>query len=162
MTREAFGQAIIEMQPSLYRVSYALLLNQNDCADAVQECIIRAWARQEDLRCEAYMKSWVTRILINECYRLLKHRGRAVDMDKLPEPAAPPEADAALHDAIACLEDRLRLPLVLHYMEGYRVEEIAKMLRLPAGTVKSRLSRARGRLHKLLTDEEGGLSHEQG
>lgn len=50
MTREAFGQRLIDMQATLYRVAYGLLLNQNDCADAVQECIARAWSRQHTLR----------------------------------------------------------------------------------------------------------------
>lgn len=158
MTREAFGQAIIEMQPSLYRVSYGILLNQADCADAVQECILKAWAKQDTLRCEEYMQSWITRILINECYNLIRRRRHVVDLDNLPEPKAPPDADPVLHDAIARLDDKLRLPVVLHYMEGYRIDEIARMLRLPSGTVKSRLMRARTRLKNMLSDSEGGLS----
>lgn len=105
------------------------------------------------------MQSWMIRILINECYNLMRKRRRLVELDSLPEPEAPPGADPALHDAIAHLDDKLRLPVVLHYMEGYRVDEIAKMLRLPSGTVKSRLMRARARLKDMLDDQEGGISH---
>ena len=159
MTREAFGRAVVQMQPSLYRVSYGILLNHTDCADAVQECILKAWAKQDTLRCEAFMQSWMIRILINECYNLMRKRRHLVDLDSLPEPEAPPGADPALHDAIAHLDDKLRLPVVLHYMEGYRVDEIAKMLCLPSGTVKSRLMRARARLKDMLDDQEGGISH---
>ena len=53
------------------------------------------------------------------------------------------------------LSDELRLPVVLHYMEGYRVDEIARMLRLPGGTVKSRLRRAREKLRSILAEEDG-------
>ena len=63
--------------------------------------------------------------------------------------------DPGLHDALAALDSKYRLPLTLHYMEGYRVDELARMLRLPQGTVKSRLRRARMRLKDMLDDEGG-------
>ena len=97
------------------------------------------------------------------------HEGALIDalqqahMDKLDgvvfNPGGYTHTSVALHDAIAHLDDKLRLPVVLHYMEGYRVDEIAKMLRLPSGTVKSRLMRARARLKDMLDDQEGGISH---
>lgn len=159
MTREAFGQRVVQMQATLYRVAYGILLNQNDCADAVQEAIAKAWQQQRKLREDAYLQTWMIRILINECYNLLRKRKRLVAMERLPEPAAPPDADEGLHDAIAALEDKLRLPVVLHYMEGYRVDEIADLLRLPLGTVKSRLVRARKQLRATLEEDEGRTCH---
>lgn len=162
MTREAFGRRLVEMQATLYRVSYGLLLNQNDCADAVQECIAKAWEKQHTLRDERLMQTWVIRILINECYNLLRKRKRVMPMEELPEPQAPPGADRALHDAIAALDEKWRIPVVLHYMEGYRVEEIAAMLRLPSGTIKSRLARARRQLRQELEQDEGRAYHAKG
>ena len=85
---------------------------------------------------------------------MLRRRRTSLPLDSLPEPAAPPDADPALHDAIARLDGKLRLPVVLHYMEGYAVSDIARMLRLPAGTVKTRLAKARALLRIQLSDED--------
>ena len=153
MDAESFARRVEGMQGALYRVAYGLLLNRADCADAVQEALLRAWEKRASLREERYFETWLTRILINECYTALRRRRAALPLDGLPEPAAPPDADPALHDAIARLDRKLRLPVVLHYMEGYGVGDIARMLRLPSGTVKTRLARARALLRLQLSDE---------
>ena len=157
MDSREFAQRVEAMQGALYRVAYGLLLNRADCADAVQEALLRAWEKRGSLRETAYFETWLTRILINECYGMLRRRRAALPLDGLPEPAAPPDADPALHDAIARLDRKLRLPVVLHYMEGYGVDDIARMLRVPSGTIKTRLARARALLRLQLTDE-----HEEG
>ncbi len=157
MDSREFAQRVEAMQGALYRVAYGLLLNRADCADAVQEALLRAWEKRGSLREAAYFETWLTRILINECYGMLRRRRAALPLDGLPEPAAPPDADPALHDAIARLDRKLRLPVVLHYMEGYGVDDIARMLRVPSGTIKTRLARARALLRLQLTDE-----HEEG
>ena len=158
MDSREFAQRVEAMQGALYRVAYGLLLNRADCADAVQEALLRAWEKRGSLREAAYFETWLTRSLINECYGMLRRRRAALPLDGLPEPAAPPDADPALHDAIARLDRKLRLPVVLHYMEGYGVDDIARMLRVPSGTIKTRLARARALLRLQLTDDE----HEEG
>ena len=81
--------------------------------------------------------------------------GRARDAPGyLPERAAPPGADRELHDALMRLPEEVRTPIVLHYMEGYPIGEIASALRLAQGTVKSRMRRGRAMLKKLLSEEE--------
>lgn len=154
MTAAEFSDQVLLMEPMLYRVAYGLLLNRTDCADAVQEALLRAWEKRRSLRDESLFRTWLVRILINECYTLLRRRKRAIPLDEIPEPAAPPDADRELHDAIARLDKQLRLPVVLHYMEGYSVSEVASMLRLPAGTVKTRLFKARKILRLHLIDED--------
>lgn len=139
----------------LYRVSYGVLLRSEDCADAVQECILRAWSSRDRLRREEFFQTWVIRILLNVCYDMRRRRRPTVDIDSVPEPVAPPDANRELHDAIAQLDERLRVAVVLHYMEGYSVEETARLLRCPSGTVKSRLKRARQQLKRALTVEGG-------
>lgn len=153
MTSQQFSEQIVSIQTTLYRVAYGLLLNQTDCADAVQDCLLRAWEKRHTLREESYFKTWVIRILINECYSMLRRKRPTVSLDKIPEPVALPESDRELHDAIARLDQKLRLPVVLHYMEGYSVSETARLLRIPSGTVKTRLSKARQTLRLQLIDE---------
>ena len=156
MNSQQFADRVLSMEPMLYRVAHGLLLNRTDCADAVQEALLRAWEKRGSLRNEAYFTTWLTRILINECYSLLRRRKKAIPLDELPEPVAPPDADRELHDAIARLDRKLRLPVVLHYMEGYSVSEVADMLRLPSGTIKTRLFKARKILRLQLIDEDEG------
>lgn len=156
MNSQQFADRVLAIEPMLYRVAYGLLLNRTDCADAVQEALLRAWEKRGTLREESYFSTWLTRILINECYSLLRRRKKAIPLEELPEPVAPPSADRELHDAIARLDRKLRLPVVLHYMEGYSVSEVADMLRLPSGTIKTRLFKARKILRLQLIDEDEG------
>ena len=159
MTSEEFARRIVDMTQSLYRVSYAMLSQPSDREDAVQECLRKAWQMRSRLREERYMKTWVTRILINECRNIQRRYRREIPTEPLPERAAPPErvappdADRELHDAILRLDEKHRVPIVLHYLEGYSVKEIARMLKLPTGTVKSRMTSARETLKKTLSEE---------
>lgn len=154
MTDEAFAQGIVDMRQTLYRISYGLLRQEQDRRDAVQETLARAWEKRQTLREEGYLRTWVTRILINECYNILRHQQRVRPTEDLPLPAPPPDADPDVHDALLRLPDKLRLPVMLFYMEGYTIREIAALLRLPQGTVGTRLHRARLRLGAELGDWE--------
>lgn len=154
MTSTEFSERILSMQETLYRVSYSILVRACDREDAVQECIRIAWEKQGTLREERYMQTWIIRILIHECYRIERRRRRETPTVEFPERILPPDADRDLHDALLALSTSLRVPVVLHYLEGYPLADIAKALRLPTGTVKSRLSRARKLLKVAMLDEE--------
>ncbi len=162
MTDETYIQKVLDMRETLYRISYGLLSNEQDRYDAVQECLLKAWEKRATLREEGFVKTWVTRILINECHQIGRKRRRVTPMEQVPErdaaQAAPPDADLAVHDALLNLPEKLRLPVMLHYMEGYGIKEIAGMLRIPQGTVSTRLRTGRERLRDLLGDEEEVLS----
>ncbi|MBQ3080324.1 MAG: RNA polymerase sigma factor [Clostridia bacterium] len=153
MTREAMEALVIGMQDALYRVSAAILYRPCDREDAIQECILKAIQKRDSLRDDRAAKSWIMRILINECYKILRFDMRVRPSDLLPEPEPAPDADRNVFRILFSLPDAFRLPTVLFYVEGYTVEEIGKMLRLPSGTVKSRLSRARKKMKEELTKE---------
>lgn len=157
MTKEEFSQRIVGMMQTLYRVSYAQLPQGCDREDAVQECLYKAWKRQHQLRDERYMQTWVIRILINECRNIQKRNGRTLPLEELPERVAPPDADSALHDALLALPESLRLPILLYYIEGFAVKEVAQILSLPQGTVKSRMRRGRQELYAMLDGGEEQL-----
>jgi len=154
VTTDEFGKRIVEMQETLYRVCYSLLPQACDREDAVQECIRIAWQKRGSLRDERHLQTWVIRILIHECYAVSKRAKREHPTDALPERTAPPDADIDLHDALIALPPSLRLPVALHYLEGYPLSDVARMMRLPTGTVKSRLNRARRQLKETMLDEE--------
>lgn len=155
MTDDTFTQGILAMRETLYRVSYGLLRQEQDRYDAVQEALARAWEKRHSLRDERYLRTWVVRILINECHTLLRRQKPMASLDALPDhPAPPADADPDIHDAILALPDTLRLPLLLHYMEGYSLREIASILRIPPATVGTRLHRARHQLRLLVGHQE--------
>lgn len=155
MTDKQFSERVEGMERRLYRISRTILSSDADCQDGLQEALIKAWMRRGSLRGEGAFDAWLIRILINEC-RILARGAKRHRHDELDEAlAAPPAPDRALHDALRALEEKYRLPVALHYVEGYRVEEIAKMLRAPVGTVKSRLHYGRRLLKDRLEKEAG-------
>ena len=152
MDEREFSERVAAMERKLYRVSFALLRSDADCADAVQEALLKAWRALAWLRREEYFETWLTRIAINECRRILRMRRHAPELDaRLPAPEPP---DVGLRDALMALDVQLRLPVVLHYVNGFDIAETARILHLPQGTVKSRLYRARARLRELMSEED--------
>ena len=143
----------MDMKKSLYHVACGILRSEADREDAVQECILKAWEKRDSLKSDAAFRSWVTRILINECYDICRRSGKIIVMDELPEAVAPEMENPDLRDAINKLEDIYRLPILLFYVEGFSIREISRMLQIPEGTVKSRLHAGRGKLKILLGEE---------
>lgn len=152
MDKEQFTTAVLAAEPTLYRVAKTMLRSEYDCADAAQQAILRAWEQLDTLRSPRFFKTWLVRILINECTTLLRRQQRitsydaTVEENAIPTPAAVDHSE--LYDAIIALEEKLRLPVVLYYWEGFKVREIATMLGVPEGTVKTRLRTAREHLRK--------------
>lgn len=144
MDKEEFTRAVLEYESTLYRVAKSMLGSEADCADAAQNALLRAWEKQHTLRDTAYFKTWLTRILINECRAMLRQRARFVPLEEeAAEGEIAPERDSGLYEAVMGLDVKYRVPFVLYYIEGFRTREIASMLKLPEGTVKTRLWRAR-------------------
>lgn len=144
MDKEEFARAVLEYESTLYRVAKSMLGSEADCADAAQNALLRAWEKQHTLRDTAYFKTWLTRILINECRAMLRQRARFVPLEEeAAEGEIAPERDSGLYEAVMGLDVKYRVPFVLYYIEGFRTREIASMLKLPEGTVKTRLRRAR-------------------
>ena len=153
MNEQELGRRIVALTAALYRVSCGLLRSEADREDAVQAAIEKAWVKAHSLRDEGRLKPWLVRILINECYSLLRRKGREIPVEELPDQAAP-YADTAyeVREAVLALPADLRLPIVLHYMEGFSIREIASALRCPIGTVLSRMNRGRKQLKDLLME----------
>lgn len=155
MDKQEFTRRVMALESRLYRISYGILQNPQDQMDAVQESILKAWTGLRRLKKEEYFETWLTRILIHECYNLLRHRQRSLSLSQRSEAAAPPEgANRCLYQALMQLPTKLRLPLTLSYMEGYRQREIARLLQIPEGTVKSRILKAKSELKALLQPDK--------
>lgn len=159
MNKEAFGKLVIDAQDSLYRVAKSILYSDEDCKDAISEAIIKGFEKLDGLRKDKYAKTWLTRILINECYDILRRRKTIEDIEAHTYELGYEETESysELYEAIMKLERDYRTAIVLYYIEGYKVKEIASMLDSTESAIKKRLARAREKLRIYL---EGGLSHE--
>lgn len=154
MTGEAFTKAINEMVQTLYRVSCSQLSIEADREDAVQETLRRAWEKRASLKNDHHLQTWVIRILINVCHDIQRERQRLIPTEKISEPVIHAPTDTVdLRNCLFQLDERERIPIMLHYIEGYEVREIAAILRIPQGTVKSRLGRGRRQLKDICREE---------
>ena len=146
MTNDDFAARIVQMQGTLYRVTCAILRDHADREDAVQSAIEKAWRKRRMLRQADRMTPWVTRILVNECYGILRRQMRETPTETIPDGPAPAGADPDLYRFFTGLPDTLRLTMVLHYLEGWDAKEVARIQRIPVNTVKSRLMRGREKM----------------
>lgn len=138
----------------LFRVARGYFRNIADAEDAVAETALHAWDKRKTLRDPERFRAWATSILINICKDMLRRQKRVVLVAEFPEDSAEAPQDVELETILNTLSDRIRPVMVLYYAEGFRTEEIARMLRLPKGTVTSRLKRGREQL-AVLWEKEG-------
>lgn len=147
-----FCEAVRELTPTAYAVAWLLLRSSADCEDAMSAAVLRAYEKRAGLKNGASFRAWFLRILKNEAYNILRHRSRHVPLDAVAEQPAAQAPDPALAEALLKLPEQQRLAVVLQ-ARGYSLAEIARILRIPEGTVKSRLSRAKASLLSELKGE---------
>jgi RNA polymerase sigma-70 factor (ECF subfamily) len=147
----------------LYRYAYWLCGESSSAEDLVQETFLRAWRFLDSLKQESSAKAWLTTILRRENARKYEKKSFSyvdVELDEIPAQQHDfddrPEV-IALHVALRELPVKYREPLVLQVLEGYSLDEIAKMFNLPRNTVATRLHRARQKLRKQLEGKDAEL-----
>lgn len=147
---------VTQNENRLYRAALAILGDPHEAEDAVQDAFVRYLERRpENLENPG---AWLMRVLVNGCKSRLRLAWRQVG--PLPETlAAPGPEEREELEELFSLPPEDRAVLHLYYYEGWSTNEIAQMLGQRPGSVRSRLSRARGKLRKLLEKElQGGLS----
>lgn len=157
ITKEIFSENIKKYQQEMYRFAYSIVKTDVDAQDAVGEAIVKAYENRGKLRDINKFKTWIMAILVNESKNILRNKGRYVVVEDNTmqkqlnaQGDSKPPADNGLWDAVMQLEEEFRKIVVLFYYDEFSTKEISKMLRLPEGTVKSRLSRAREKLKELV------------
>lgn len=157
MDKQRFIEEVMAREQTLYRVARSILRGEADQQDAVQEAVTKAWAKRNALRDERFFSTWLVRILINECRTICRKQSRIVLRESWAEDAFGSEPLSTASDldvVVDALPERLRLPIVLHYIEGFPVKEIAAMLHCPQGTIKKRLYDARKALRLEIEQEK--------
>ncbi|ADU32088.1 RNA polymerase sigma factor [Evansella cellulosilytica] len=152
----AFERLIIEHQVMMYRVAKTILPKDEDCADAIQETILKAYEKLPTLREPAYFKTWLMRILMNESYQILRQRKKIVVLEEWGEQSS----DDVGYEKIEIMELLETLPeeqcqlLKLFYIEGFSIEDLASIYKVPENTIKTRLRRAREKMRTIMTKEK--------
>lgn len=157
MDAVTFQAEIRRIEKLMYRVGMSYLQNNEDAADAVQDTLIKAWEKKDKLMRPEQFKPWVMRILTNRCIDMLRKRRRRsfYPLEENTVLVEEPQQKPPVLEAVDKLKPELRLVVTLHYVDGYSIDDIAKMLGLPCNTVKTRMRTARKRLsHTLLVEWE--------
>lgn len=158
LTKEELGQLILSSERQLYATARTILNDDQDCADAIQESIVKAFSKLHSLKKDCYAKTWLIRILINECYTIARSNAKKECFNESCAEVAYREEKqndySELYRAVNGLKEELRIPVILYYMEEFSVREIAQILDLSEGAVQKRLARARAKLKRVIRLEE--------
>ncbi len=148
---EAFCRLMDLHMQSMYKIAIAYLKNEEDAADAIQDTILTCYEKLQSLKQNRYFKTWMTRILINKCKDILAQHKKVQPMETLPEASSHSVeySHAEWNATLSFLDEKYRIVLLLYYMEGFSVRDIAEILELKEPTVKSRLQRGRRQLADL-------------
>lgn len=143
------------MSPTLFRVAFAILRNRADCEDAAQNAVLKAYTNLDSLENRRYFRTWLIRILKNECATFVRAQKPTASLDACANLGYDMEIkDLDLNRAFETLSPDERVAIALYYYDGYSTREIARICDVSDGTVRSRLSRARKALKEQLSGEE--------
>ncbi len=146
---DAFTSLMDMQMQGMYKIAWSILRNDEDVADVIQETILTCWDKLATLKVNRYFKTWMTRILINNCYAVLKQNRKIAYVDEIPEISTDFEDyHVEWKEALSTLNENYRVVIVLFYSQGLQTKEIAKILNIPDTTVRTRLARARAQLEK--------------
>ena len=160
--REAFGALVEKYRDNVYRLAYRMCGNAYDADEAAQEAFVAAWRALPNFRGDAKFSTWLYRLTTNAAIDVMRREKRhkavgdgemvdlADDADSPQETVERTEQQEAVQKALATLSEEYREVLLLRYMEELDYAEIAEVLQLPSGTVKSRINRAKAALKAAL------------
>ena len=158
---EAFERLINTVKVKLYKTGMAILKNDDDVCDAIQETLMSAYKNFGSLKEVQFFDTWITRILINKCYDIIKKNKKVAYLNEQMEVEANEsyydryKEDSTVERVLSQISQELKLVTVLYYYDEFSINEISEMLNIPEGTVKSRLARARDKMYEILKMEEG-------
>lgn len=161
--KDSFAKLIRYYERYFYSVSKSILDNDEDCADAMQETILNCYKSIYSLKNPEYFKAWFTKCLINNCYKILKNNKKIVPLNEAYEKFSDCKDYELIEikEILNCLDDDLRYITYLYYFDDISIKNISKILQIPEGTVKSRLSRARNEIFNNLKIDREGLCYER-
>lgn len=151
--RDTFVRNIREYAPNMYRLALAMLHNREDAQDAVSEAVLKAYEKLHTLRSADRFRPWIMQITANEARKIYGRNKRVTPMEDL-EAYMPVFRDEnhELWDVVMQLDIVYREVILLYFYERFSIKEIGAVLRVPEGTVKSRLSRGKKLLRNMMEE----------
>ena len=157
ITRDEFAVLVLENKTQMYRLALGILKNEADAEDAVSDAIVKAYEHLGSIRDSSKFKSWIMTIVANEAKTTLKKKKKVElwDEKNIAETTTAKES-TGIWEIVLSMDEEFRKVVILYYYSGFSIKEISKILRLPQGTVKSRLTRARNKLKAILENDRKG------
>lgn len=158
--RDAFAMLIEDIKVKLYKTGISILKNDDDTCDALQETLICIYNNLKSLKQSEYFTTWAIRIMINNCYEIIRKNKKIVNLNEKVEIQEEMyyqqySEDSTLEWVLNQIDSDLKTVTLLYYYDELTVSEISETLNIPEGTVKSRLSRAREKIYEILKKKEG-------
>ena len=140
---------------SLLRLCSVMLGNREDALDAVQETFLKYMTKSPAFNDSEHEKAWLLRVASNECKDMLRMRRHSslLSLDDIRELGAESEDDAQVLALLCSLDEKYRAVFQLHYVEGYKIYELAEILGITQAAVKKRLQRGREALRSMMEKE---------
>ena len=150
--KEAFEEIIMENIDYFYKIAYTILKNEEDASDAISNTVLKAYTKIKQLQKDEFFKTWITKILKNECYDIIRKNKKIVYIEEYKQEnlkySHEKEEQVDIKKAIQSLNENLSEIVILYYIQDKSIAEISKILKIPQGTVKSRLYKARSEIAK--------------
>jgi len=151
LTQDEFTRLAIRNQDMIYRLALSYLRSPHDAEDILQDVLIKLYTANKDFESDDHVRFWLVRVTSNECKKALRDRHIAPSLEECAELISEDDHEAReVLEAVMSLDDKLREVTVLHYYQGFKISEIARIVKIPQGTVGTRLKRAKEKLKELL------------
>ena len=163
----AFEELFSSNYTRIYNLCYRMMRSPQDAEDMLQETMLKAWRKLKSFRQSSSFSTWLHRIAVNTCLdEIRRKKDKKTSIEEMQEYGRQIEDTAsasfdqraadrqALEEALSKLKERDRVIIVLRDVQGYSYEELSEILECPMGTVRSRLSRARSAMVKIINDME--------
>lgn len=157
---KTFLAAVRENRDKMFRIAMSLLHVPADAEDAVSSAVESTWRHFHTIRNSEAVSDYLVRSTINAAKSELRRRKPSVPMESVEHMLVSEEEKDPLFEYICGLEDKLRLPLILRMQERMSEQEIAAALRIPRGTVSTRINRALKILREQMTKEDASYAEE--
>ena len=153
---DEIGNLLMENMKSMYRVAFSILKTEEEISDAISNTTVIVFEKIHTLKNAEFFKTWLIRILINECNKIHRQNKKIIYLENYNQTDLvynDKYDDFGVRQAIKKLDEDLKTMVILYYFEDFNIKEISEIQKLPEGTVKSRLSRARKKLESIFLDE---------
>jgi RNA polymerase sigma-70 factor (ECF subfamily) len=153
---QAFENLMHAHKVVMYQVARTILRRDMDCSDAIQEAILKSFEKLHTLREPAYFKTWLLRILINECNQIHRQHRNVIELGNMASPSILENGyeQIELEQWLEALPDEERHLLKQYYINDISIKDLAEIYHKPENTIKTWLRRAREQARQILGEQE--------